>query len=49
MSWRDPARAASINAEPAPRGSLARARLERLTFAGMLMLVFLAPRAVGVW
>lgn len=43
MSWRDPARAASINAEPAPRGSLARARLERLTFAGMLMLVFLAP------
>ena len=43
MSWRDPARAASINAEPAPRGSLARARFERLTFAGMLMLVFLAP------
>lgn len=43
MSWRDPARAASINAEPAPRGSLARARLERLSFSGMLMLVFLAP------
>ncbi|VXB90232.1 hypothetical protein [Pseudoclavibacter sp. 8L] len=43
LSWRDPARAASINAEPAPKGSIARARLERMTFAGMLMLIFLAP------
>lgn len=43
LSWRDPARAAEMNAEPAPTGSLARARVERLTFTGMLVLVFLAP------
>jgi uncharacterized BrkB/YihY/UPF0761 family membrane protein len=43
LSWRDPARAAEINAETVPKGDLARARLERLTFSGMLALIFLAP------
>ncbi|WP_271984740.1 hypothetical protein [Pseudoclavibacter terrae] len=43
LSWRDPARAAEINGEEVPKGSLAQARIVRLTFSGMLMLVFLAP------
>lgn len=43
ISWRDPARAAELNAEEAPKGSLAKARFSRMSFSIMLMLIFLAP------
>lgn len=43
ISWRDPARAAELNAEEAPTGSLAKARFSRMSFSIMLMLIFLAP------